>query len=114
LFVFSTRGRQCERRFYAESYATELARPYDDAMIIGFFLQIFYVFITFVFGILPSTPFPFQISSGIVTIGQLINAFSFLFPVGTLFTVLGLALVFHGAFLAWRVAHWLINVVRGR
>lgn len=83
-------------------------------MITGFFLQIFYGFLSFFVALLPTTGFPVDISSAIATVWGYVNALSFLLPVTTLLTVLGLAMTFHGAVLLWRLIHMVASYVRGR
>jgi len=83
-------------------------------MIVGFFLTILYQVLAFFVGLLPTTAFPSAVSAAISTIWGYVNALSFLLPVDTLLTVLGLAMVFHGAILLWRLAHLVGGYLRGR
>lgn len=82
-------------------------------MIIGFLLQAFTVFLSWIALILPTSALPTQISDGVTLIVGLMNAWSFIFPVATLFEVLGVAMLFHGALLLWRLAHMVASYVRG-
>jgi len=83
-------------------------------MITGFLLSIFYVVIAFFIGLLPVIAFPEQILSAFTTIIGYVSALSWLLPIGTLLTVLGYALIFHGAVLLWRLVHIVGRYIRGR
>jgi len=83
-------------------------------MITGFFLRIGFVVLQFFVAVLPTYPFPVGISNAIVTIGGYINAWSYIFPVSSLLAVLTVAMVFHGALLAWRLIHVVGRYLRGR
>jgi len=82
-------------------------------MIVGFFLQIFYSIIHFFVDLLPVIAYPEQIDAAAKTAWGLINAFSYIFPVSTLAQVLGVALVFHGTVLVWRMSNWVLHLLRG-
>jgi len=83
-------------------------------MITGFILQIFYAVLAFFIGLLPSTPFPQALANAFSLVWGLINSVSFLLPVSTLVTVLGIAMVFHAAILLWRLSHLVGGYIRGR
>jgi len=83
-------------------------------MITGFFLQIFLTLIMFFVGLLPVVAFPSQITSAIATVWGAVNAFSFIFPVGTLLTVLGIAMTFHLTMIGWNFANYIARWIRGR
>jgi len=82
-------------------------------MIIGFFLQIFYMFLAFVINLLPVYAIPTGITQAIATIWGDINAWSFIFPVATLAQVLVVAMIFHGAIFAWHYFHLIFRKIRG-
>lgn len=83
-------------------------------MITGFFLSMGLALLSFFVGLLPVVVFPAAITSAVQTIWYYINSVSFLLPVGTLLTVLVLAMSFHGAILLWRLAHLIGGYIRGR
>jgi len=83
-------------------------------MITGFFLTIIFAVLSFLVGLLPTIAFPAALSSALSTAWYLINSVSFLLPVSTILTVLGLALSFHVAVLAWRLVHLIGGYLRGR
>jgi len=83
-------------------------------MITGFFLAIFYSFLSFFIVLLPMSTFPAEITTAFATIGGYINALSFLLPINTLLTVLGLAMIFHVTILLWRLSHLIARYLRGR
>jgi len=83
-------------------------------MITGFFLQIGLAFISFIVGVLPIAQFPPEITASIVSIGQYLNAWSYIFPVGTLLQVLAAAFIFHGTVAAWHFLHLIARYIRGR
>jgi len=83
-------------------------------MITGFLLQIFYSLLYYFAAILPTVAFPTAITEAIQAIWYYINAVSFLLPVSTILTVLGLAMVFHSAILLWRLANYIAGYVRGK
>jgi len=83
-------------------------------MITGLLLTILFALISFFVGLLPTIAFPTGITNAITLIWGLVNSVSFLVPVDTLLTVLGLAMVFHGSILLWRLAHLIGGYIRGR
>jgi len=83
-------------------------------MITGFFLSLFYTLLFFFVNLLPYVAFPVGLVSAISTIWYYVNALSFLLPVSTILTILGLAMIFHGAVLLWRLAHLVGGYIRGR
>lgn len=83
-------------------------------MITGFFLSVGLAVLQFFVGLLPVSAFPSSITAAIQTVWYYINAVSFLLPVDTLLTVLGLAMLFHGTLLTWRFANLIGGYLRGR
>lgn len=83
-------------------------------MITGFFLRVLYIIMAFFVGLLPSSVFPPEITQGVQTAWYWINAFSWLFPVGTLLSVLALATLFHGSLIIWHGGHLVLRYIRGR
>jgi len=83
-------------------------------MIIGFFLTILTGILSFFIQLLPVVDFPSQITTGVYFFWYYMNAASFLFPMSTLLTVLGIALTFHVTIFLWRGANWLGGYLRGK
>jgi len=54
---------------------------------------------------------PPQFIAAVYQIWNDINAFSFIVPVQTLLTVLGLALALHGGILLFKMIHWIITKI---
>jgi len=82
-------------------------------MITGYLLAFLLTFLNFFVGLLPTVAFPAGLSTAITSISYYINAYSFLFPVSTLFTVLGLAFTFHMSILLWRLGNFIMHYIRG-
>jgi len=83
-------------------------------MITGFFIQIFLALVGFFIGVLPIYALPSGISSAFTLIMGYVNALSFLFPVGTLLTVVGIAIFFHISMFAMDAILYIIHLIRGR
>jgi len=87
-------------------------------MIIGFFLSLFLSILQFVIGLLPAATgtlaFPAAITTAVATIGYYMNAWSYIFPVSTLLSVLVVAFLFHGAVFVWHFFHMIMRYIRGR
>lgn len=83
-------------------------------MIVGFFLNIGYTIANFFVSLLPTVDFPSEISGALATVWGYVNEFSFIFPVGTLLTILGLAMAFHVAVMLWNLIHMVGGYIRGR
>lgn len=81
-------------------------------MITGFFLQLFLSILAFIVGLLPTVGFPTQISAGILLFWSYVNLFSMVIPVGTIVLILGLMLMYQGAYLLWLFAHWIMRRFR--
>lgn len=78
-------------------------------MIVGFFLNIVLAFVTVVIGLLPTTPFPTQISTGIIMMWGYVNLFSMVIPVETILTVIVLSILYEAGILLWHAFHWLLR-----
>jgi len=83
-------------------------------MITGFFLKILYVLISFFVGLLPVAVFPTEITVAINTVWYYINGFSWLFPLGTLLSVITVATLFPATIIFWRYGHLVLRYLRGR
>ena len=83
-------------------------------MIIAFFLNLIFWFISFLLQLLPAGGvIPVDWTNGVYTIWNDIQVFSFIVPVNVLLTCLGLAMLFHLFVFAWNVIHWILSIVRG-
>lgn len=83
-------------------------------MISGFFLDLIYGFIQFLINLLPAgATFPVAWVSGVNTIWNAVNSFSFIVPVATLTTALSIAISFHLFIFAWKGLHWIYGLIRG-
>jgi len=81
-------------------------------MIIGFLLSLPGYLLQAIIAILPSgEPMPTPWINGVYTIWEYIESFSFIVPVSTLLTVLGLALTFHLAIFGFKAFHWIITKI---
>lgn len=83
-------------------------------MITGFFLKIGFIILNFFVQLLPVVAFPQAITDAVTTVAGYLNAWTFIFPVGTLFLVLTIAFLFHFAFMAWHYGHLILRYLRGR
>jgi len=83
-------------------------------MIIGFFLSIGFVVLSFFVGLLPVASFPVAITGAIQTCIAYLNAWSFIFPVATFLQVLTVAFVFHFSIMGWHYGHLVLRYLRGR
>lgn len=83
-------------------------------MITGFFLNVLLVLLNFFFGLVPPFPMPAPVLSSLTFIVGLMNAWTWLFPVGTLLTVVGLSISFHLALVLFDLAIWIIHLIRGK
>jgi hypothetical protein len=82
-------------------------------MIIGFFLQILYAFLTWVIGFLWVAHLPSAVASGFVTVVSYINLFTFIFPVQHLFIILSISVVVESVILVWHFGWKIIHLLRG-
>jgi len=81
-------------------------------MIITFILNAIYALLSFFVGLLPaSSALNGGFASSLSTMIGQANQWTYVFPVGTLFTVLGVVLVFEGIVLAWRLIKVVINIL---
>jgi len=82
-------------------------------MISGFFISIFAGFVAFLIALLPVVAFPTQIATAIATIMGYVSAMSWLFPVSTLLTCLGVMITFELGVFGFKFTRWLIHLIRG-
>lgn len=81
-------------------------------MIVTFVLNAIYALVSFFVGLLPvSSSLESGFGSALTTMIGQANQWTYLFPVGTLFTVLGIVLVFEGGVLLWRLIKIVINIL---
>jgi len=82
-------------------------------MITGFLLSVLYALIAFFIALLPATAIPTAALTAIVSLVGFINAYSFLFPVSTLLTVLGVVMTYYITMLVFDTGLWIIHLIRG-
>lgn len=82
-------------------------------MIIGFLISLLTAVVSFFLNLLPVYPMPTEWLSAINLIWGYINALSFLLPVATLLTVLGIALFFHATIFLWNFGLKVYHMIRG-
>jgi len=84
-------------------------------MILTFILNLFYVFINFVTGLLPNaSSLPSAISSAFNYIFGFLWNFDNLVSVSLLFTLVGLFIAFEAAVLLFDMVVWVIHLIRGK
>jgi len=82
-------------------------------MITGFLMQMGIALIGFFVGLLPIVAMPSGWTDAFTLIWGYMNAFSFLFPMATLVSVLSLALTFHLTLLGYDVSLKVYHMIRG-
>lgn len=82
-------------------------------MIPGFFIALLTGLITFFLNLLPVYAIPSDWIGAINLIWGYMNALSFLLPIPTLLTVLGIALFFHVVVFSWNFALKIYHMLRG-
>lgn len=82
-------------------------------MISTFFLSIFYSFVSFLVGFLPTGTLPASIASSFAYFMGLVNSFSYFVPVATLLQAALLVLAFDGALFLWSFINWIIRKIPG-
>lgn len=83
-------------------------------MITGFLLQILYTVVAFFVAVLPIIAMPTGWTDALTLIWSYLNSFSFLFPVGTLVSVLGFAVAFHLTLLGYDISLKVYHMIRGK
>jgi len=82
-------------------------------MITGSILALILVLLQFFVNLLPVAAFPTEIAIAIGTMWGYVTSYNFLFPVSTLLTILGIAMIFHATLLVWRLANFIGHYIRG-
>lgn len=83
-------------------------------MIVGSLLNIFYLFLAYLIGVLPvSSGIPAAWTSAVATVWGYLNAWNYIFPIDTFVLLLAAAMTVHLGFYAVRLAFWLIHLIRG-
>jgi len=84
-------------------------------MILSFILNIFYIFITFVFGLLPvGDNLPTAFADGFRYLFGFLWNFDFLVSVSNVIVILSLTVGFQAAVLLFRLVSWVIHLIRGK
>jgi len=83
-------------------------------MILGFLLDLFYQLLQGVATVLPASQgLPTQITSAFIFVVYQLNTWSFIFPVATIFTILGYTLAIELAWFGFEGLLWVYHKVRG-
>jgi hypothetical protein len=82
-------------------------------MITGFFLQVITAVANFLVGLLPVINIPTGWTDAITLIWGYVNAMSFLLPISTLLTILGLVVTIEVAVFVWHFSLKLYYMIRG-
>jgi len=82
-------------------------------MITGFILQIIYSVMAFVVSFLPESAYPTQITDAVLLFWGTMQSFSWLFPMGTLVTVIGIATLYYVSSIAWKFGNMMMRYLRG-
>jgi len=83
-------------------------------MITGFFLNIISSTLIFIISFLPQYTYPEIITTSITTMWGYISAFSIIFPIGNILTVIIISTFFHVVLWGWDFSVWIIHLIRGR
>jgi len=82
-------------------------------MIVTFILNIFYYFIYGLTGLLPVGHLPDEILTAVNYFVGIINAFSYVIPVQTIFQAFALIVAVDLAILLWHFINWIIRKIPG-
>jgi len=82
-------------------------------MIVTFILTILYSFINLLLGILPTGHIPAGFTNAFAYFMGLVNAYSYVVPIGTLLAAAAVVLVFDGALMLWYFINWIIRKIPG-
>jgi len=82
-------------------------------MITTFLLTIFNTFVGFLLGLLPSGNLPEVIISAFAYFVGVMNSFSYVIPVATLFQAFALVVAVDLAIMLWHFINWIIRKIPG-
>jgi len=82
-------------------------------MIIGFFINILSSILAFFINLLPILNIPAEWTTAITLIWGYINAMSFLLPITTLLTILGIVLTIEVVIFVWHFGLKIYHMLRG-
>lgn len=82
-------------------------------MIITLILAVIFGIVNFIIGILPVGGLPTAVSTGMSSVVGYAYTMNGFFPIDTLLTLAGLALVLEGFVLLWHLAHIIFKYIRG-
>lgn len=85
-------------------------------MIIGALLSFIFFIVSSLFLVLPrgtDIPLPDELSTAAQGIYSIASPWNYLFPVNEMFALLGVAMLFFGAYYALKIVLWSIHFVRG-
>jgi len=82
-------------------------------MIVTFFLSILYFLVNSLLGFLPTGHLPSSFTSAFAYFVGLVNAYSYVIPIGTLLSAGLVVLTFDGALMLWYLINWIIRKIPG-
>jgi len=81
-------------------------------MILTFILTVIHNFLFGLVGLLPTGTLPTAISSSLTYIVGVMNTFNWFFPLDSLFTVLGIAILFELGVIGFNLLNWVYHKIR--
>jgi len=82
-------------------------------MITGFFLNILYSIVAFIVEVLPVVAYPTEITNAVLLFWGTMQSFSWLFPMGTLVSVMGIATAYYLSAIGWKFGNFIFRYLRG-
>jgi len=82
-------------------------------MITTFFLYIFNAFVNFLVSFLPSGNLPTEIAGAFAYFIGIMNSFSYVIPVATLFQAFAVVVAVDLAIMVWHFINWIIRKIPG-
>jgi len=82
-------------------------------MILTLFLNFGFLLVTGLFALLPSGSLPPEILGGVNYFVGIVNSFSYVIPVGALFSAFALVVSVDIAILLWHFINWVIRKIPG-
>jgi len=82
-------------------------------MITTFFLYIFNAFVNFLVSFLPNGNLPTEVTSAFAYFVGVMNSFSYVIPVATLFQAFALVVAVDLAIMLWHFINWIIRKIPG-
>jgi len=82
-------------------------------MITSFLLGLLISILSWAVSWLPIWDLPIEFTNAIATVWGYMNAFSFMWPVGSMVLLFAVVSVYYGAMLAFDITLWIIHLFRG-